>query len=161
MNRRLLTLAPGALAIVLTVATRALPAAPAAPDVDVKIDVAVPSSPVAPGASSEAVLKLTAPQGVHLNRYPGIKLTLDPNPELVFPDKTVKVGLDAMPDDPDQNAWDMIDPIHVRFQVGEKAQAGKIPVKAQIKFYYCVAKSGYCAPGKKDVAFNVPVAGTR
>jgi hypothetical protein len=96
-----------------------------------------------------------------LNRYPGIKLTLDPNPALVFPDKTVKVGLDAMPDDPDTNAWQTIDPIHVKFRVGEKAQAGKVPVKGQIKFYYCVAKSGYCAPGKKDVAFNVPVAGAR
>lgn len=133
-------------------------AAPTTPDIDLKIQVSVPKKPVATGAEGEAVVTLTAPSGVHLNRYPPIRLTLEKSPPLVFPQTEIKVGLEKMPEDIETNPFEKVDPIRVRFHVGNHDGDANVPVKGKLRFYYCVKKSGYCAPGHKDIAFNIPIS---
>ena len=136
-------------------------ASPTTPDIDLKISVAVPNQPVPAGSEGEAFVTLTPPSGIHLNHYPPIRLALDPSPSLVFPQSEIKVGLDKMPDDLDKNPFEVVDPIRVRFRVGENASGGKVQVQGKLRFTYCVAKSGYCAPGTKPVSFTVPVAAAK
>ena len=130
----------------------------AIPDVDLKIQVALAPGAVKAGSRSEAVVTLTPPSGIHINQYPPIRLTLESEPPITFDPDSYKLGLDAMPDNPEKNPFQTIDPIKVKFRVAPHAADAKIPVKGKLKFFYCVAASGYCAPGTKDVAFTVPVA---
>ena len=132
--------------------------AAAIPDVDLKIQVALAPEPVKAGSKSEAVVTLTPPSGIHVNQYPPIRLTLDSAPPVIFEPDSYKLGLDAMPDPPEKNPFKTIDPIKVRFRVAPHASDSKVAVKGKLKFFYCVAASGYCAPGTKDVAFTVQVA---
>ena len=132
-------------------------AAPAAPEIDLKIQVSVPTRPVAAGSEGEAVVTLTPPDGIHLNQYPPIRLTIDPSPPLVFAKSEVKIGLDTMPEDIEKNPFETIDPIRVKFRVGESHGDHVVPVKGKLRYYYCVVKSGYCAPGVKTVSFKVPI----
>jgi hypothetical protein len=133
-------------------------AAAAIPDVDVKIQVALAPGPVKAGSKSEAVVTLTPPSGIHINQYPPIRLTLENAPPVIFEHDSYKVGLDAMPDPPEKNPFQTVDPIKVRFRVAPHAADAKVAVKGKVKFFYCVTASGYCAPGTKDVVFTVPVA---
>jgi hypothetical protein len=132
--------------------------AAAVPDVDLKIDIALAPGAVKAGSKSEAVVTLTPPSGIHVNQYPPIRLTLESAPPVIFEPDSYKLGLDAMPDNPEKNPFKTIDPIKVRFRVAPHASDAKIAVKGKLKFFYCVAASGYCAPGTKDVTFTVPVA---
>lgn len=128
------------------------------PDVDLKIQVALAPGAVKAGSKSEAVVTLTPPSGIHVNQYPPIRLTLESAPPVIFEPDSYKLGLDAMPDNPEKNPFKSIDPIKVRFRVAPHAADSKVAVKGKLKFFYCVVASGYCAPGTKEVAFIVPVA---
>ncbi len=136
-------------------------ASPAKPDIDLKVQVSTSRPTIRAGSDGEAILTLTPPPGIHVNRYPPIRLTVEPSPPITFRESTVKVGLDAMPDDPEKNPFETIDPIHLKFHVGEHASEGKIPIKGKLRFVYCVARSGYCANGAKDISFTVPVSAAR
>jgi len=133
-------------------------AAAAIPPVDVKVQVDLAPGPVKAGSKSEAVVTLTPPSGIHINQYPPIRLTLENAPPVIFEPESYKVGLDAMPDDPEKNPFKTVDPIKVHFRVTPHSADAKVPVKGKVKFFYCVKASGYCAPGTKDVVFTVPVA---
>lgn len=127
-------------------------------DLDIKFDVAVPQKPTATGASGEAVLTLTPPSGVRFNKYPPIRVTLENAPPITFDQTTVKVGLDAMPEDAETNHLDTLDPIHLPFKVGAHDGDAKVPIKGKVRLTYCVAKSGFCAPLTKDLAFELPIS---
>ena len=133
-------------------------AASSLPDVNLKIDVTLPTGAIKAGSKSEAVVTLTPPSGIHINQYPPIRLTLENAPPVFFEPASYKVGLDTMPDNPEKNPFKRIDPIKVHFRVAPHAADTKVPIKGKLKFFYCVAASGYCAPGTKEVAFTVPVA---
>jgi len=150
--RKTLVIATACLAASLTSLVAAVP------DVDLKIEVALAPGAVKAGSKSEAVVTLTPPSGIHVNQYPPIRLTLESAPPVIFEPDSYKLGLDAMPDNPEKNPFKTIDPIKVRFRVAPHASDAKIAVKGKLKFFYCVAASGYCAPGTKDVAFTVPIA---
>ena len=139
-------------------ASAPLVAASSLPDVNLKIDVTVPSTAVKAGSKSQVVVTLTPPSGIHINQYPPIRLTLENAPPVTFEPESYKLGLDAMPDNPEKNPFKTIDPIKVNFRVGPHAADTKVPVKGKLKFFYCVVASGYCAPGTKEVSFTVPVA---
>ena len=148
------------LCFVLLVAFAAAPLAlgiPKPPDLDLKINIAVPQQAVATGAEAEAVVSITPPAGVKLNKYPPIRVTVEGNPPIEFEQTTVKVGLDEMPENAELNHFDTIEPIHLKFKVGKHNGDGKIPIRGKVKLTYCVAKSGYCAPVTKDLSFAVPI----
>jgi hypothetical protein len=126
-------------------------------EIDLKVEISVPESPLSTGTAGEAVVTLTPPSGIHLNKYPPIRVTMDEAKGIVFDPSTVKVGLEAMPDDPEQNPFKKVDPIHLKFTVGDHDGDSKIPVKGKLRFYYCVAASGFCAPGSKEITFTIPV----
>lgn len=146
------------LMLLMVVLIPSMAAASKPSDVDIKVKVDLPKSAVPTGGEGEAIVTLTAPAGVHLNRYPPIRLTVEPNPPVTFAETSLKVGLDAMPKDMDQNAFEPVDPIHVRFKVGRHGQDSSIPIKGKLRYTYCVARSGYCAPGTKDISFSIPVS---
>ncbi len=148
------------LVLALPAALAAMPlefAAPKPADVDLKITVAVPQQAVAAGAEGEAVISFAAPAGIKFNKYPPIRVTVEENPPIEFEQTTVKVGLDSMPDNPELNHFDSIEPIHLKFKVGPHNGDGKIPIKGKVKLTYCVAKSGYCAPLTRDLSFSLPI----
>jgi hypothetical protein len=132
-------------------------AAPTTPEIDLKVRIVVSTEPVRAGGQSEAVVTLTPPAGIHLNQYPPIRLSLDDSPPVIFPEREIKVGLDKMPENPEDNPFHRVDPIRVKFRVDRHDADQKIQVRGKLKYTYCVAKSGYCAPGVKDLAFTVPV----
>ena len=136
-------------------------AGPSMPDIDLKIQVAVPQHAITVGSQSEAVVTFSPPAGIHINQYPPMRLTIEKSPPLVFDQSEIKLGLDKMPEDIETNPFVKIDPIRVKFTVGNIAGDASVAVKGTLKYFYCVAKSGYCAPGVKSVTFNVPVTSGR
>lgn len=148
--------APAVAAILIAGPVLAASAKPS--EIDIKVLVSVPNGPIAAGGEGEAVVTLTAPSGVHINRYPPIRLTVEPNPPISFPQATLKVGLDAMPKNMDENSFDTVDPIHLKFHVERHRSDGSIPIKGKLRYTYCVKRSGFCAPGTKDISFTVPVS---
>ena len=150
--RKTLVIATACLAASLTSLVAAVP------DVDLKIEVALAPGAVKAGSKSEAVVTLTPPSGIHINQYPPIRLTFENAPPVTFEPDSYKLGLDKMPDDPEKNPFKSVDPIKVKFRVAAHTADAKVAVKGKVKFFYCVAASGYCAPGTKDVAFVIPVS---
>ena len=130
----------------------------AIPEVDVKVEVALAPGAVKAGSKSEAVVTLKPPSGIHINQYPPIRLTFENAPPVTFEPDSYKLGLDQMPDNPEKNPFTTVDPIKVKFRVAPHTADAKVAIKGKVKFFYCVAASGYCAPGTKDVVFTVPVA---
>lgn len=144
-------------AAALAAAVAPASSAPTTPEIDLKIKIAVPQRPVHTGKEGEALVTLTPPSGVHINQYPPIRLTLESNPPVVFSSREIKVGLDKMPENAEENAFHTVAPIRVPFRVEKHDGDGKIPIKGKIRYTYCVARSGYCAPGVKEITFSVPV----
>jgi hypothetical protein len=161
MNRMKTLGAPALILAALTALTAAAALAkPSVPDIELIVKVQVPDHPVAVGKEGEALVTLTPPSGVHINQYPPMRLTLDPSPPLVFPQSEIKMGLDKMPEDISKNPFEKIEPMVVKFRVSDHAGDASVPVTAKLKYFYCVAKSGYCAPGVKNITFTVPITAT-
>ena len=129
----------------------------AIPEVDVKIDVALAPGAVKAGTKSEAVVTLTPPSGIHINQYPPIRLTFENAPPVTFEPDSYKLGLDKMPDDPEKNPFKSVDPIKVKFRVAPHTADANVPIKGKVKFFYCVAASGYCAPERASLTIPLQV----
>jgi len=146
------------LAVAAIASVRGSFAVPKPPEVDMKIAIAVPETAVAAGSEGIAVVTMTPPAGIKINKYPPVRLTVEENPPISFKETTVKLGLDAMPDDPEQNRFESLEPIRLAFKVDRHSEDAKIPIKGKLRFTYCVARSGFCAPASRDIQFAVPVA---
>jgi hypothetical protein len=127
------------------------------PPVAVSIEVA--PAAVAPGADAEVTVKLRPKAGIHLNRYPKIKLKVPATPGLVEAAEGT-IGNPAPPpaDKLDANYYgDPVDPLVVTLHVDKAASAGRHDLTGKLSYFYCVAASGYCAPAKVDVTLPVTV----
>ena len=111
-----------------------------------------------PGDTVELSLTLQPKSGIKVNRYPQIawSITSDDNP--VAGDVKSKLGSDgALPfDAPDADRYfKSIDPIVMNVRLDPQAAPGDHKLKTRLKYFYCVTKSGFCAPAK--VSVEVPI----
>ena len=124
-----------------------------------KLVVTVNPPAAAPGQQVEVVVGVEPNPGIKVNRYPKMKLQVPAAAGLVG-EAEASVGASEMPplEHAEKNYYTTVDPVSVKVSVDPKAPKGAHKVQAKFTYYYCVAASGYCAPGTKDVVFTVPVA---
>jgi len=123
-----------------------------------KIEISVTPKIVPAGGSAEATLRLTPIEGVTINRYPKITLTIAAQEGLVGGAESA-IGNDAPPP-PEQsggNYFDKVDPLRIEIAVDSSAKPGLHDIEAKLKYFYCVKKSGFCAPKKATVKIPLTV----
>jgi len=153
-----------AIALLLSISSSVEPAgagdsAPA--KVDVKIVVTPPDRPVPAGSHGEASVLLSPPRGIEINRFPPVRLTLQESEGIHLDSKEVRQGSAEPIDDPEDFHFKKLEPLTVGFTVDPTTPAGAARLTGRIKFVYCVASSGYCAPVTRDVAIDLAVAPPR
>ncbi len=145
------------LAVLLVLAASApLALAPAAlagsrktpPRMDLKLVQEPPKATV--GEAFELRVRVVPPAGIKLNRYPGITLEVAKAPGIALESKTAFVGSKKPITDPAKFGFHEIPPLVLRGRV-ERGRAGTRVLQGTLKFFYCVKKSGYCAPGEQKV----------
>jgi hypothetical protein len=128
------------------------------PEVPAQIKIAVSPESVAAGENVAIGLQLTPIEGVVINKYPKISLKIAAVEGLVGAAE-VSVG-NASPPPPEQtggNYFDKVDPVNITLAVDKAAGPGKHEIDGQLKYYYCVKKSGFCAPKKTTVKIPIEV----
>ncbi|HEX4825231.1 MAG TPA: hypothetical protein VFV19_13065 [Candidatus Polarisedimenticolaceae bacterium] len=136
------------------------PAPRAAEEADgppVKIAVSVSPTAVTAGGDAKATFQLTPNPGIKLNKYPKIKIRIPESAGLVSAAEA-SIGNPAPPaaDNLDANYYHgAVDPLAVTVHLDAAAAKGKHDLQGELRYFYCVAASGYCAPAK--VAVTIPV----
>jgi hypothetical protein len=123
-----------------------------------KIEISVSPESVPAGGEAEATLQLTPIDGVTINKYPKISLKIAPQEGLVGGAESA-IGDDAPPP-PEQtggNYYDKVDPLRIKIPIAESAKPGKHEIEAKLKYFYCVKKSGFCAPKRATVKIPVTI----
>jgi len=122
------------------------------------IRVQVSPEAVERGGSARITVTLDPVEGVKVNRYPKIRLSVPASPGLV---SAAEVSLgDDRPAPVDQeggNYFDAIEPLTLDLALDRQAPSGKHEIDGQLVFYYCVKKSGFCAPKKTPLKIALDV----
>lgn len=123
-----------------------------------KVKLTVAPEAVAAGGEAEVTLALLPKDGIKINRYPKIKLTVAAVDGLVD-EAVATVGNDNPPpvDNPESNYFKTVDPVRLDLSLDAAAPKGKHKLQGKLKYYYCVAASGFCAPAKADVTIPITV----
>ena len=131
-------------------------AAPKPPEVPAKIEVSVSPDGVAAGGTTEVTIRLSPIEGVKINRYPKIKLKIPKQPGLTA-GGSAEIGNDAPPpaDKMDTNYYKTVDPVSLDLVLEAGAEKGSHELTGELKYFYCVSASGFCAP--KKVSVSVPI----
>jgi len=134
----------------------AVPSGP--PAEPARIEIAVAPESVAPGGQAEVTLRLTAKDGIRINRYPKIKLVVPKAPALAG-EAEVSLGNDGPPPAGkiEANYFDAIDPLLLKLDIDSKARSGLHEIEGKLVYYYCVKASGFCAPARRDVKIPIRV----
>lgn len=122
-----------------------------------KLGVTVEPSPARPGEAATVKISIAPPQGIALNRYPGITLRIDKAERTSLEQNEAFVGSKKPIQDVAQFAFETIDPL-VLVVKPEAGGGSTRTLEGELKFFYCVKESGYCAPGTQKVKLDVPVA---
>jgi spermidine/putrescine-binding protein len=123
-----------------------------------KVVISVSPETVAPGGQAEVTVKLTPSAGIKINRYPKIKLSV-PTQEGRVAEVEAEVGNESPPplDDPESNYFDVVDPVTLTLDLDDSISSGAHEIEGKLTYFYCVKKSGFCAPKRATVkiALNV------
>lgn len=151
---------------VVTVLAAALPAlSAAAPSAAspkegeiASVRVLASPDPAPRGGPVEVRLELTPASGIKINKYPRIKLKV-PAQRGIVAEAEGSVGADKPPppDELETNYFKTVDPVTLRLELDGAIPAGRHEFSGRLSYFYCVAKSGYCAPAKVDVTIPVVV----
>jgi hypothetical protein len=146
--------------LLLAAAAFAAGSAPTAPGAErpAAVRVEVSPQPVAPGSKAHVTVSLSPAEGVKVNRYPKMKLVVAARPGLVS-SAEASVGDDSPPplDKTGGNYFDPVTPLTLDLAVDKSAKSGAHEVEGQLVFYYCVTKSGFCAPQREPVKIALAV----
>ncbi|MDQ7005924.1 MAG: hypothetical protein Q9Q40_01685 [Acidobacteriota bacterium] len=104
------------------------------------------------GEPATVQVHVTPPDGIRLNRYPGITLEIDKADALDLSTRKAFVGSTKPINDVSKFGFETIDPLVLEFV--PKAP-GEHVLEGTLKYFYCVKKSGYCAPGQQRVRLPV------
>jgi hypothetical protein len=150
---------PWAVAAALIACSVASAGEPAKPPAEpAKIEISVSPQAVAAGGKAEATLQLTPIEGVTINKYPKITLKIAAL-EGVVGSAESSVGDNAAPP-PEQsggNYFDKVDPLRIEIPMDMSVKPGKHQIEAKLQYYYCVKKSGFCAPKRATIKIPVEV----
>jgi hypothetical protein len=123
-----------------------------------RIEIKLSPESVPAGGKAEATLLLTPIDGVTINRYPKITLKIAAQEGLAGSAES-SVGDDAAPP-PEKsggNYFDKVDPLRIELSISGSAKPGMYQIEGKLKYYYCVKKSGFCAPKKETVKIPLVV----
>jgi len=142
------------LAAAFCAVVQAAPAKP--PAVPAKLDISVSPGELEPGAQARVLIRLEPIEGVKINRYPKIKLSVPAQEGLVEQAKA-EIGNDSPPppDKMETNYYKTVDPVELDLVLSPQAPQGKHEVEGTLKYFYCVTKSGFCAP--KSAPVKIPI----
>jgi hypothetical protein len=128
------------------------------PDKPAEIEIEVAPDKVAPGEAARVTLRIVPIDGVKINRYPKIKLSV-PGVEGVVEAAEATLGNPKPPpvDHPESNYFGEPEPLVLDLQVSPGAPTGRRKIAGQLKYFFCVAASGLCAPAKAEVKIPVTV----
>ena len=123
-----------------------------------KVTVSVSPESVAPGGEAQVTVKLKAASGVKINRYPKIKISV-PAKEGLVAEAEAEVGNDSPPplDNPDSNYFGVVDPVTLKLDLDDSIKSGAHEIEGKLTYYYCVTKSGFCAPKRTSVKIAINV----
>jgi hypothetical protein len=112
---------------------------------------------VRPGDSGFIKVEIEPAKGIKLTKYPQTSVTLSGDEEIIFEKNVLKLGQEKLPKDIKKNFLEKIDLLEFKFKVEETVEKSMLNVKANISYFYCVSRSGFCAPGTKNIEFQIPV----
>ena len=121
------------------------------------LDIAVAPDTVVAGEHARVTLKIKPIEGVKINRYPMIKLKVPAQEGLVLAAQA-EIG-NSSPPPPDQldaNYYKTVDSLELDLPLEAGISSGKHEIEANLTYFYCVSKSGFCAPAR--VAVTIPLA---
>jgi len=160
MNKLKLLLALGVVLLTaLTIVALAGPSESGPPKTPADVEISVLPAPVAPGAKAEVLLILKPRAGIKINRYPKVTLDVPAAGDLVGASEG-SLGNDAPPPigQLDANYFDKtIEPLKLSLDVSSAARSGRHEVEGQLTYYYCVTRSGFCAPKRTPVKIALDV----
>jgi len=142
--------------LVVAAAVSAAWSAPKIPAVPAEIDISVAPDGLSAGATAQVTVRLDPIEGIKINRYPKIKLKIPEQPGLTS-GGTAEIGNDAPPppDKMDSNYYEIVDPVSLDLVLEAGAEKGNHKLTGELKYFFCVAASGFCAP--KKVSVSVPI----
>ena len=150
---RRLPLAAAALAAAL--APQAALALKPGPAPEMKLAIVQAPDPLRAGQAGVVRVTVQPPEGITLNRYPGITLTIDKTGGVALAKPEAFVGTTTPIEDPAEFAFKKIDPLELRVT---PSRAGSAELEGTLVFTYCVKASGFCAPGKQKVKLALNAA---
>jgi len=131
---------------------------PKIPKEPARLDLRVAPSTVSPGSEVTVTLRIKAKSGININQYPKISLKVAEVAGVTAAGLVTR-GNDAPPP-PErlkENYFKTIDPLVLKLTLDPKVKPGKHEIQAKLKYFYCVAASGFCAPFKTDLTISVTV----
>jgi hypothetical protein len=134
-----------------------LASSPKVPKEPAKVRVAVAPDAVEPGQAASVTVRIEPIDGVKINRYPRIKLKV-PARDGINAEAYVEIGNESPPppETLKNNYFETVDPLELDVSVDSAAPAGRHDLEGKLTYYYCVTKSGFCAPARVPV--TIPVA---
>ena len=123
-----------------------------------KVSLSATPEFVAPGGKLTVDLRLAPQSGIKINRHPKMSLTVAEQAGVVRAAQ-VTVGNDAPPppDRLDENYYKDVDPLRLEIELDPAIPSGRHEIPAKLRYYYCVAASGYCAPKRADIRIPITV----
>jgi hypothetical protein len=123
-----------------------------------ELKITVQPDAAAPGSAIQVKVELTPKSGFKLNRYPKISLKV-PAVDGMVAAAEVTVGNDDPPplDKQDKNYFKVVDPLILDLELDESMSSGDHTILGKLKYFYCVAASGYCSMMRTEVLIPVTV----
>jgi hypothetical protein len=148
------------LAVAALAAFPAFAAADGPPEVPADLQVAVSADGVAPGETVDVDVVVVPKPGIKINRYPNVTVQV-PEVDGLVAAAQGKAGSSKPPTPEDmeagRNYFKTVDPVRVTLAIDAGADAGAHRVEADVKYFYCVTSSGFCAPKKTKVTIPLQV----
>jgi hypothetical protein len=122
---------------------------------DVAASYAAPKEPGKPGAVN--VLFSPTDPDVHINEEPAPRLKLEPG-QAVLVDRQPSAPARAADFDPEKTHYlDLAKPVRFPVAIAPKAPKGKQELTANVVYFYCSKREGWCRRGTALVEFTVEV----
>jgi len=123
-----------------------------------KVEIGVSPESVAPGAEAEVTVRVIPASGIKINRYPRIRLSVASQDGLVEGgDASVGNDIPPDPDHMEKNYFKTVEPVRLKLKLASQAPTGRHEIDALLRYSYCVAASGYCAPVKTPLKISLNV----
>ncbi|MCU0230442.1 MAG: hypothetical protein MUC67_03575 [Acidobacteria bacterium] len=125
------------------------------PAPEMKLLVTQAPDPLRVGQPGVVRVLVQPPDGITLNRYPGITLTVEKSSGVALARPESFVGTKTPIEDPAEFAFKKIEPLELP---ATAQRPGTAELEGTLVFTYCVKASGFCAPAKQKVKLAIKTA---